>query len=982
MNSFIQGTIIAVSAASLSFGIAFSTQIKIDDKDVSSSSLVNSSSSEEEIERKPLTPQQKFVNSLGGIQGFDAKANIDIKLSDTLSLALVSNIKGDASELNNIKLDGDADIALSNTAFKVNFAYFDSTVFFDFRDSYFKMDVDNVLDFASTFAESYGISFNLPSSLTNFSLENFENILLNMPEKELSEEGYVYKSNLTDDIIINWKSNENDEFTGLNTSFVYEGIDFTIDVSLVHVDVESLNLCSPLTGENKDKYQDFSPAFTLFDGLYSLTKKKRNTVNADIKISKDEKEFLSTNTDISYDLDNSLYSLSGDISINNRNSSYGFALYNETIYADYSSLHVSLPLNSVPKLVDFFFSKIGNDELQTIFNSLTALIENPNVIEIVSSLNNCLGSISLSNDELKIALLPSLASDKLADMSDISLTIHFSQDGIESIDVSEFSINGYKAKVKLAFKEYKEYSLSNYEYQSLEVLTSIPDVLSKYSKQSQFAIEFDGKYCLEEDGVNKELTIGNDKDGNPSYIQFTLDENRNILDENGNSSDNGFGYGQVSIVDYDGYLHNVKVDLKSVDEVLFSYNSSMNGKMKIQTLKDLYSLVKDITIDNPDDHMKEIVNKIFDSTTSLPLNDIINGDYSLLLTTNIINSLEAKDNYLKANISLDILSMSHVSFDLIIEYESGENPSLNALKFSNLNIDGITENKSFEFNAYLKEYDVSKDNSSYFRLDRNANYIDFGDLKVLLELGINTSKYNFYHFAGNAHLNIASFFEKDLPLDIKVWSKGDDKHNSDVEIDIYLSSIPTLYGFNGTGSRNAHIYYHNNMFYVDRSDEVTEWFRKKTYNYAGVYTTEYFFDNILKILLQNVMGFNDTVYGWIDSSANENENYQIPYEKILKDFKYNEAEHNFYFDLDIEALSGNSDLDSLTITARADASNIQLVGVDVHLGIKVGINISLDLSLNLKDDSSLVADDSNRLTNLESFESSHKNDSVNTFRQL
>ncbi len=988
MNSILKGAIISICGASLSFGVAFSTQIKVNNNDDSTlKNMTRSNSTDDDtIVRKPLTPQQKFLNSLGGTQGFDVDADINVKLSETLSIDINGHVKGDASDMSDIKLNGNASINFSENTFDVNFSYFDSVVYFDFHDTYFKMDVDSITDFIKKLPEEYGLSINLPSSLSNFSLETFEQMLLNMPEKEQTSDGYVYKLNILNTVIINWKTNEEDEFLGLYTSLVYQGIELSIDVNLKHVDPNELELVSPLDGENKDKYQDFSPLFTIFDGIYNLTKKTTNTVNADIDIFKDGSDFISTSTDISYDLDNKFYSLAGNITTHSKTMPYGFALTNETIYADYSDLHVSMKIDSISKLVSFFSTKIGNDEFDKILNSITTIIENPNISEIIRTIDNGVGSISLTSDELKIGLIPSLASEKLADLDDITVTLTFSNNGISKIDFTEFTLSGYIAKVSLNFLDYKPYSLSNYDYQNLDPLASLSDMINKYSKQSQFAIEFDGKYVTSEDGVSKQLTIGNDKDNNPSFIQFTLDENRKILDENGNTNDNGFGYGEVSIVDYDGYLHNVKVDLKSVNEVLFSYNSTLNGKMKIQTLKDLYSLIKDITIDNPDDHMKEIVNKIFDSTTSLPLNEIINGDYTLLLTTNIINSLEVTETYIDMNISLDILSMSHVSFNLKIEYETGSEPSLKALKFSNLNIDGITENKSFEFNAYLKEYDVSKDTSSTYRLDRNANYIDFGDLKVLLQLGINTSKYNYYHFNGNAHLNLAKIMNKDLPLDIKVWSKSDDNHDSDVKIDINLTNIPTVNTVNADALatksfRSAHIFYHESMFYVDRYEEETVWFRQKTRNYAGVYTTEYFFANVLKILLQDVMGINDTYFNYIEQSTNDNSNYQIPYEKVLKDFKYNESDHNFYFDLDIEALSGNSDLKTLTVTARADESNTQLTGVDVNLGIKVGISITLALSINLTDKSE-VADDSNRLTDLETFEDAHKNDTINEFRQI
>lgn len=982
MKSVLKGAIIAMTGASLGFGVAFVTQIKPASNEVAPIKNTKRSNTDDgEIERKPLTPQQKFLNSLGGTKGFDVDANVDIAINDSLSISLLGNVKGDASNMSDIKIDGSVALGINDTNINANFAYFDSTVFFDFHDSYFKLEVKDITDFIDKLPEAYGLSLDLPSELTSFSLDSFEKGILAMPEKEMEDEGYVYTYSLMDGVNIKWKTNEDDEFLGLKADVNYKGIIVSADVDLKHVDPEELNLVSPAEGENKDKYQDFKPMFTIFDGIYNLTKERTNTINADISLTKGGEDFISTNVDVSYDLDNKIYSLSGDLTTHNKTMPYGFALANKTIYADYSDLHVSIGTDSLSKLISFFSNKLGSSELDGIMDSLTATIENPNIAKIVEIANNTLGSITLTSEELGVGLKPSAISTELADMSDITVTLGFDGDGISSLKVDGLSYKGYEADINLSFVEYKAYQLVSSDYQSLEPLSSIPEMIEQYTTQSKFAIEFDGKYTSNENGVYKELTIGNDKNGNPSFIQFAVDENRHLLDENGNTTDNGYGYGQVTISDFNGYSHNVKVDLKSVDEVLFSYNSTMNGKMKIDTLKDLYKLVKDIAIDNPDDHMKEIMNKIFDSTTSFPIKDIMGGDYTLLLATNIIDRLEVKENYLEADVSLDILSLSGVSFTLRIEYQSGENPCLEALKVSNLVIDGITDNQTFEFNAYLRDYDESKDASSTFRLDKNADYIDFSDIKVLLELGLNTSKFNYYHFSGNAHLNIGiniplvlpNGINKDVPMDIKVWTRGDENHNSDVEVDVNLTNIPTIVGFNkhafGVDERSAHIYYHNNMFYVDRIDDGST-------KYAGVYTVDYFFENIMQILLKDVMGTVDTTYSLIGNSINNNDDYQIPYEKILKDFKYNASEDNFFFDLDIAALSGNDDLKSLTITARTDEDDTQLVGADVHLGIKVLVTITLDLKIDLVDRAE-VADESNRLTYLEAFEEAHKNDTLN-----
>ena len=100
--------------------------------------------------------------------------------------------------------------------------------------------------------------------------------------------------------------------------------------------------------------------------------------------------------------------------------------------------------------------------------------------------------------------------------------------------------------------------------------------------------------------------------------------------------DEGFGYGKAVITDRDSYRHEIKADMKTKDEFLFSYNDTLNGKFSSKTLKELYSLVEDI-IKNPDDHFIELFGELIESFKNSPIGKVLDGDYLAILDTELMS---------------------------------------------------------------------------------------------------------------------------------------------------------------------------------------------------------------------------------------------------------------------------------------------------------------------------------------------------------
>ncbi len=979
MKKFKKGAIF-LSLFGLSFGIGFISQYKKNtDPEIS-----------DEGNNNRLTPlvtnQQKLFNNIMNVKAFDIDAKLDITMDGKYNFGLTFDGVGDISNLEDFKLDGTGIADIDGNKIPLDLSYQNSTAYFSYRDSHFRIDTNSVFEFVEALPTIYGMEVEMPEELKNLDTNSLLDTIQNMEDKKVTPSGDLCFKLQLNNIDLYIKTDPNNNFKGIRTDrFIYNGNFYHLDVNLSQqesVSFRTLELA---------KYQNFSPAFTIFDGFYNLTKKKQNTVKVDLDLKKDisteedlvkkeRKDLIGLNLDLSYDFDNSKYSLDGNLTANQKQSPFNFALSEKKIYAKYSDLKVSLKMDSVSTLLDYALSKIGESKIEETINTLTEKIKSSNILEILNNADKMLGNIELKDESLDFTLDPSKAG--LESIGAFKIVLQFDTNGLKSMTVTNLAIKNYFADLVLTFSEYKPFTIVEQDYAEVDPLLGLVDVYENYASwpEKKFQIDFDGQ-VKNDDELVKPVNM----DGN---IQFELNPDANV------ETDDSYGYGYLNVTDRNEYKHNIKADMKSSEEILFTYNDTMNGKAKIRTLKELVGVVTDI-IKNPDEHFNELFGEIIEKINSMPIKQVMDGDYTQLLSTNIINRFETgqKDGtyYVEMDLALDIISFSEYGFTLRLEYTAGEteiqdtvvyNPVIKSLKVSNCKIGA----ENVEFNIRLDNYDEAKDIT---RLDPYVEYIDFSDIKVLLLLGINTSKFNYYHFNATAKLNIGSIslIDFEIPLDIKLHSK-----NGDIKLAINFVNIPLNGLLNSESSlnfthvdesRTASIYYHNKMFYLNRIDNYYErsglFFTKKVYyqtNYTRRFDLDYMSANILQILLKDVVGAKDSIMNMIENSATSDKGAQIHYEKILKDFIYNATDHYFFFDIDIAALANNDRLTALTLKVKTDNSNEQLVGLDAHLGISVGLTINVDLNLNIAD-RNLVADDSNRITDLEDFILAHESDALN-----
>ena len=1001
MKKFLRNLGIFTGLFAISFSAALLTQYykgkgtKVDKK-----ALTNVT----ETEIGPISDKQRVLNSLLEIKAFDVNGGLTMIARDNKTIGLDFYGKGDISNLEDIKLQGNIDVDLNKTNLKANFAYFDNEIFFDYNESYFKLETSKVMEFMEMLP-TYGVNVSLPTEIEELDLGMVESYIDNMSEKQTTPDGknYYFTLPLSEQISIQVITDLDLNFTGIKTDTIdYNGMLFKMNVKLNRL--ESVDLVSPKNTPNYSKYQDFAPAFKLFDGIFALTKKKQNTINVDLDINKvvegEEEPFIGTNVDLIYDLESAkhTFGLNGSLSVSKKNSAgqfvdhqtpYSFAIYDEELYAHYGDVAIRVKTDSLTALLQFIGDKIGDEKINDMLSSLTSTISSSQIVDIAEKAGSLLGTITLTSDELDINLNTSNFSTTVIDeltgqetpkttLSDTVVAIKFnsSTGALESISIKDFAINSYVANVCLSFGEYRPFQLDAVNYQSIDHLFGLANAYDTYAEMTKFRIEFDATVSKDSEIVDGQTV--NYKDINiDGGLQFELDP---LREEEGHINV-GYGYGNLSITDRKDVKHNLKVDMKNVEKVYLSYSTvtgtsrdssvdPMNVKFKIQTLKDLVEVVSDL-VKNPDDHFNELVGTMLNQTTDMPIREIIDGDYLQLLATNLIDRFEVGADYVEFDVAMDIIGMEGASFTCRIEFTTRAEgvDGLKAIKIRNLSYEGL----HIDFDAYLKDFDNSLEAT---RLSEADTYMDLSDLKVLLQLGINTSKNNYYHFTAMANVGISLFgINFDLPLDVKVWTD-----HGDVKVSIDLTDIPIVVGvnkglFDNNSDRTAHLYYHDKTFFVNRTEYYTKgilW-GKKTHKVEHIakYDVDGFLDNVLDILCGDVLCLNDTIMKTINDSIEKNNdpNYKMKYENILNDFAYSKSGHFFYFDINLAEIANNDQMKSFTVNVLTDNTDTNLTGINAALSIGLLGSLSINLTLNLTlSDCSLVADASNNLVALDAFE--------------
>lgn len=958
-----------------------------------------------------MTPGDKLINSVMSYEAINLDAKIELRLEDYTELEFNLNGQAQFKDISNVKLLADLDANFNGVPVTGQLGYFDEELSFALEDiCYFKLKTDDLMDFLDM-VPTYGININVPEELSSLDINTLMDKIGGIKEEDkVSAPGgtYYYLLNFGEDesaFEVKVLTDADDRLLGVNIdTFYYQGTKISLKANIEEIPEFTAN--NPLNDTlNIGKYQDFSPVFTLVDGVYALTNQKQ--FGADLHLTFDArneetsefKNIVDANLDLNLDLDNKVFAMEANIKEGSpdettqqrRNHTLNFAYLEDVLYAKFHDVAVKMNLSSISDLVNYVLKQVGVETIADLFNKMKDSSSDVDVKDIVSKIKDTLKGVSVTNDTVSVTL--DLASFELEEATPIVLGIKFSDTKVERIFLEETVINGYRFAFELDLVDYVAPVIDTDSYQAIEATSGLIDSLVNLIKQDKFAISMDANVEKIDANTSARSPLV-DLDAN---VQFALDKDR--TDNNGH--DDGYGYGTLSIVDGNDYTHKIKADMKSVEEILFSYNDTLNGKFNINTMKELGEIIIDL-VQNPDEHFMELFGNVLDKVNNSPISSAIaDKEYGLLLEHKYIENLVITDTKLSLDLSLAPFgfeeSHAHIELNYGIDVDEAGNyySYFSSLGVSELEIEGY----AIEAHIYLNEFDPSLDNSTQARLMPNEEYLDFSDLKVLVELGLNTSKFNYYHFKIQAYIDL-KLKELEIPIDLYIRNV---KGNVQVAAEL---DVPAIQAFNGnadydsTDNRHVSFYFADDLFYIKKTEECKKkilFFTTGTYDVTttAVYEKDYFLDNIANILLQDVLCLRDWVMDLVDLTGTSSSSSVIEYEKILKDFRYNEAQNNFEFVISLKALTNVSVLHDLTLKVNKDPNESKLTGIEAHTAFSIGLSFDIDLYLGLVDadetvlqkdeDGNYILDDndqyipvdSRRIPALESFVADHKNDTKN-----
>jgi len=492
------------------------------------------------------------------------------------------------------------------------------------------------------------------------------------------------------------------------------------------------------------------------------------------------------------------------------------------------------------------------------------------------------------------------------------------------------------------------------EYVSIDPALCLVDSIYNLAQEKRFRLDFTG--TVDDTSVNnQDLSVN-------GGLQFDIE--------------NKFGYGDMNLVDPSTYNHNIRVDMRSFDEILFTYNEATKGRFSSNFFTDVVDMVSEI-LNNKDDHFYELFGDLMESMASLPIMDAINNkDYGKLFEIGLIDSFNVTSNTIELGLKGGLIGIDS-TLKVIIGYDTNVSSASEVLKY--LEIKDFKYGESvYSFKVNLNKFDDSLEEN---RLDPFDTYIDFDSLAVLLRLGINTSIYNHYHFSGNALLKIALLnIGFDIPIDVKILNE-----KGNVSLAIEFSDIPIIPGVNGgltDSDRKASIYMKDGMFYVYRTDKSwsLSWTGIKNYKYETYVKADAdnFLDNIVVYLCKVVLGFSDSIMSQIvgDGSSDDSSSTDstIHYENLLSDYSYNSVSENPYFNVGINMfeLTKMDMFDDLNLKVYVNDETKTLSGIDVNINLNVVLTLALGAKLDL-----VNLGEEFTLDSMNSYVNSHSGDTLN-----
>lgn len=911
---------------------------------------------DEELFTRELSDTEKFIKEVTGFGNL--RGNLDLTVNkDAFDLTVRGDVFVSMETMDDVQVQATLNITTLGHTYHVEGAYLNDTIYASIEGNNVKLNTSSLSDITTLFS-SVSTGVDLPDAFKNIDTNQLLSNLSAMTS-EKGENSITYTCNLIDGIPpIIFVTDLNYKLTNVSISgFDFEGykINATASIDILgkghnEIKVDDANYIDLTNDINTMKSGLASQISTL------INKKEIGISNYNIEVLKRKSEIINEKEVISNEL---IFNMNGsaDVSLSDLNniskcqvnlnghmsntnvgkeldSNVDIKLYEGSVYFDYNNqLKLKYAVSDIEDLVEIIKTKINNNSttdisavLDKVFpaNSTTtsapivSIIKNKQYGDILNYYRST--TIDPFTHNLTVNFDGSLIGNTGAT---ISLSLATGNKGIDAISISGIYALGYVLNINLELDSFKSFSMSENQmnsYTNLGYINNIFDKVTSLVHKDQFALTLNGNLNLGKGDIS---IAGN------SYVSL--------------GETNDFGVAELNITK-GTKTHNVKIDVNrnkvSKDateeekanalrnsEVLFSYNSNLNGYLNLKSVTETFDLIKQLASeDNP--LLSKIKGLLTRDSTQSTLTKVMDGEVEAILYDNSLQSITLKEdttgyyydiqingNLLKSN-STDVVEPIHIYLNLDNDHE-----------FTGLGLKGMLNNYNIDIDLGIEE--ASENTLSWKRLTKNSSFYDFRELKTLTEYLFNTATNKNFRIVGTVDVSLLSPFT--IIADINVSEKGETVAKVD------FKDIPYFIGLT-SWSRNSTIYVVEKKvgdtmtrdIYIETTYKDHIWSSTKTDRVK--LTTDEFTKNIVYYLVNYTLGLTVDV-----SSAAGNGNKDIDYSTILKAFNYSEAENipTWSLTLDVGKLAGTSALNDavITINGTSTTGSRYLNHVHAELGI-------------------------------------------------
>ena len=638
-------------------------------------------------------------------------------------------------------------------------------------------------------------------------------------------------------------------------------------------------------------------------------------------------------------------------------------------------------LDELPNEIKSLGDDVDMSSLTSTFNAITDS-------ELITSIKE--GDYSgildvletLKNDGEKIYVGLNLSSLGLGDDAKVDLVLdsydsyfdenldpnHPEEHKVLALSVKDVQVGGLNIDFDLTNDTYQDVVMSEEEaatYDSLDFLPTVFDQVSNIlkTKQSGFALTGDLR-----DYKNLGLHING---------QGQFDYNTK------------FGFGNLTIDQYKyhadqvWYSHKIALDVddKSEDRTQnnakFIYgdvNASENikGTIDIQSVLDIVDVIKTFIKDNKDD---ERYSKFIDPILELLgfgtiAKAIEDKNYLRLSANDLLKEIKQYDNdkMIKIVVAGDIFSLES-DIELRVNFASLDNKVIDSIELKDLILgdspEAGKEDSRKWLNLKLTLQDFNENAKSPIPSSLTSkDFISLASIKTLLQFGLNTTKLGYYKLKADISLSIGSLNIDTFPIMFHIVVK-----NSYVKVYGVIEDVP-----------NFSVFVQDSLLTTDIKSELTfETYKdgdpNKTNDVGGYFTirkttdpwigytkihtyrstSKNFIkaDNLLYYLLNGMLDIKKSYItgdlGGFDQQGEEKKPGDYPNALTSTGFKYSESAKRWDIGLNLKAITGISQLNTLEASIYASEvggvtyltrlyANLD-IDLKIHLGVKADIRV-------------------------------------------